>query len=153
MITHWNKICEQIDTTDNVLSEFIETASLSVSQLKKLEKFTREWNKSKKMAEDFDKFITPVEIIEVESPFGEDIFRFAWKMWKEYLSEQHGILMRSRYEQASLKDLEEISEGNVDKAISYIRRSMTGPWRKIYPIEYNGKEAFQIEKIRELNQF
>jgi len=134
MITHWNKICEQIDKAENVLSEFIDGAGLSVTQLKKLEKFTREWNKSKKMAEEFDRFIAPVDPIKVESPFDQDDFRYTWKMWREYLAEQHGILMRSRMEQASLDYLAEISDNNPDLAMSYIRFAMKGPYKSFFRV-------------------
>ena len=88
MINHWNEICQQIEASENKLSEFIENAGLSASQLKRLQKYISEWNKAKKLAEAFDRFLSPVDPITVESPFDQDDFRYIWKTWKEYLKRQ-----------------------------------------------------------------
>ncbi|MGQ7871361.1 hypothetical protein [Sunxiuqinia sp. sy24] len=135
MINNWNNICTQIETAEGKLQGFIEAAGLSALQAKKLEKFTKEWNKTKKMAEDFDQFIAPVDPIKVESPFDQDDFRYIWKMWKEYLAEQHRIMVRSRMEQASLEFLAEISDNNPDKAIDTIRFAMKSNWKSLYKVE------------------
>ena len=143
MIKQWNDIWNQIETAEGKLQEFLQSAGLSAIQLKKLQKFIREWNKVKKMAEAFDQFITPVDPIEVESPFDQDDFRYMWKMWKEYLQEQHGLLVRSRMEQASLEYLSDISGNDPDKAINIIRFCMKSGWRGIYA---NEKEKSNTEK-------
>jgi len=139
MIHHWNEICTQIETAEGKLQDFIETAGLSATQLKKLQKFIKEWNQVKKMADAFDKFIAPVDPIKVESPFDQDDFRYMWKMWKEYLQEQHQILMRTRMEQASLEFLSDISGNDTDKAINIIRLCMKNRWRAIYDPYQNNK--------------
>lgn len=139
MIAQWNTICQQIDMADIKLGEFIEAAGLSVSQLKKLQKFTLEWNKAKKLAEAFDQFIAPVDPIEVESPFDQDDFRFMWKIWREYLQEQHGLLMRSRMEQMGLDYLAEISDNNPDLAITYLRFAMKSGYRSFFKVEEKDK--------------
>ena len=139
MINHWNEIYQQIEVTDTKLSEFIETAGLSALQLKKLQKYSCEWNKSKKLAEAFDQFITPLYPIKVKSPFDQDDFRYIWKTWKEYMQEQHGRLMRSRMEQISLDYLAELSEGNPDLAISYLRYAMANGYRSFFKVELKDK--------------
>lgn len=139
MINNWNNICAQIETSETRLSEFIETAGLSASQLKKLQKFTCEWNKTKKLAEAFDQFILPVDPIKVESPFDQEDFRYIWKTWKEYLQEQHGRLMRTRMEQMSLDYLGEISDNNVDLAINYLRFAMANGYKGFFKVEDKAK--------------
>ena len=139
MINHWNEIYQQIEATDAQLSEFIQGAGLSVLQLKKLQKYIEQWNKSKKMAETFDQFITPLDPIKVESPFDQDDFRYFWKTWKEYLQEQFGRSIRSRMEQMSLDYLYEISEGNTDLAISYLRYAMANGYRSFFKVESKDK--------------
>lgn len=119
---------------------------MSAIQLKKLQKFTCEWNKLKKMVEQMDQFIAPVDPIEVESPFDQEDFRYMWKIWKEYLQEQHGILMRSRMEQASLEFLSAITENNSDKAIDTIRFAMKSNWKSIYKIEEKDKTTPKPDK-------
>jgi len=145
MINNWNNICAQIEASDERLAEFIESAGLSSLQLKKLQKFTAEWNKAKKMAEDFDRFISPVDPIQVETPFDQEDFRYIWRTWKEYLQEQHGILMRSRREQMSLDYLSEISENNPDLAISYLRFAMAHGYRGFFIV--TEKQKTTPEKI------
>ena len=139
MITHWNEIWAQIENSDKKFSEFIESAGLSVSQLKKLQKFTCEWNAFKKLAEAFDQFISPVDPIKVESPFDQDDFRYIWKTWKDYLAEQHGRLMRSRMEQMSLDYLADISESNPDLAISYLRYAMANGYKSFFKVDTKDK--------------
>lgn len=141
MINRWNEFCAQIQATDEKVNEFIETAGLSSLQLKKLQKFTSEWNKTKNLANDFDKFISPVDPIKVESPFDQEDFRYIWKTWKEYLSEQHGILTRSRSEQMALDYLAEISENNVDVAIYYLRFAMAHRYRKFFIVTEQAKST------------
>jgi hypothetical protein len=139
MINHWNEIYQQIEATDAQLSEFIQGAGLSVLQLKKLQKYIEQWNRSKKMAETFDQFIAPLDPIKVESPFDQDDFRYFWKTWKEYLQEQYGRSIRSRMEQMSLDYLSEISDNNPDLAISYLRYAMANGYRSFFKVESKDK--------------
>ena len=139
MITHWNEVCTQITNSELKLNEFIDHAGLSAAQLKKLNKYICEWNKMKKMANEFDKFISPVDPIEIESPFDQDDFRYIWKTWKEYNQEQHGRILRSRMEQMSLHYLSEISENNVDVAIGFLRFAMANGYRSFFKVEAKDK--------------
>lgn len=141
MINRWNEYCAQLEASDQKLQEFIESSGLSSLQLKKLQKFTCEWNKTKNLAEDFDRFISPVDPIKVESPFDQEDFRYIWKTWKEYLSEQHGILIRTRREQMSLDYLAEISENNPDVAINYLRFAMAHGYRKFFIVTEQTKRT------------
>ena len=147
MIKHWNELCTQIESTNEQLEEFIDAGGLSALQGKKLQKFTKEWNGLKKMAEQFDQFVSPVDPIEVETPFDQEDFRYIWRMWKEYLTEQHGILMRSRREQMSLELLSDLSGNDVDKAINYLRFAMAHGYRKFFIVDEKAKST--PEKVTE----
>ena len=135
MINRWNEICNQIDASEMSLTKFIEESGLSATQLKKLNKFICEWNKVKKLAESFDQFISPVDPIDIESPFDQDDFRYIWKTWKDYLQEQHGRLMRSRMEQMSLDYLAEISDSNPDSAIFFLRFAMANGYKNFFKVD------------------
>ena len=141
MITQWNEICKQIELCESKLAEFIDKAGLSASQLKKLQKFTDEWNKSKKLAASFDQFLSPVDPIAVESPFDQEDFRYIWKTWKEYNTEQHGRLIRSRMEQMSLDYLAELSESNPDVAIGYLRFAMANGYKSFFKVDPKDKST------------
>ena len=71
MIEQWNEIFRQIEKVDLRLSEFIQNESLSNLQAKKLQKYTEEWNKTKKMANAFNQLIVGVEPIDVKMPFND----------------------------------------------------------------------------------
>lgn len=141
MIKTWNTYCAQIEETDKKLNEFISGSGLSNIQLKKLQKFTKEWNDLKKLAESFDQFLAPLDPIKIESSFDQEDFRYIWKTWKEYLREQHGIFMRSRMEQMSLHYLDEISENNADAAINYLRFAMAQGYRKFFKVDEKQKST------------
>ena len=141
MINRWNEYCAQIEATDQKLNEFIETSGLSSLQLKRLQKFTCDWNKLKKLAEAFDQFISPVDPIKVESPFDQEDFRYIWRTWKEYLNEQHGALIRTRREQMALDYLAQISNNNVDVAIDYLRFAMAHGYRKFFIVDDKAKST------------
>lgn len=146
MLNHWNTLCERLATTDNNLNNFIETAGLSALQIKKMQKFIKEWNGVKNLAEDFDRFVNPIDPIKVESPFDQDDFRYIWRTWKEYLQEEHGITMRSRREQMALDLLSELSENNPDKAIYFLRFAMGNGYRKFFIVDDNAKRSPEPQK-------
>jgi hypothetical protein len=131
----WNKIWEQLTKADQEFSEFLET--LTPVAIKKSAKFIKEWNALKNKLGELDNYIAPVEPIEVELPFEDELFKMAWKTWKEYLQEQHGQLMRSRSEQAALHHLQEISQGNPDKAIKILRYAMACRYKNFFEINEN----------------
>jgi hypothetical protein len=135
MIQHWQEVCTQVEVADKKLTDFINNSGQSVAQLNKIKKFFGEWNKMKKMMETFDTYLSPVDPIKVESPFDQDDFRFIWRTWKDYLTEQHCRLMRSRMEQQSLLYLAEISENNPDLAISYLRFAMANGYKSFFKVE------------------
>lgn len=140
MLNHWNQLCAQIEHAEEKLQEFVDSSGLSAIQLKKLQKFTCEWNKLKKMAETLDQFIAPLDPIKIESPFDQEDFRYIWRTWKEYQQEQHGRMMRSRMEQQSLLYLAEISNNDPDLAISYLRFAMANGYKGFFRVEANDKQ-------------
>ena len=135
MIEQWNEIFRQIEKVDLRLSEFIQNESLSNLQAKKLQKYTEEWNKTKKMANAFNQLIVGVEPIDVKMPFNDEMFHSVWNNWKGYLLEQHQRLMRSRMEQESLGYLAEISDGNSALASNYLRYAMANGYRSFFKVE------------------
>ena len=146
MLKHWNKFCEQITAAEAKLQEFLTGGGLSALQLKKLQKFIKDWNDLKAMADDFDRFVNPIDPIKVESPFDQDDFRYIWRTWKEYLSEEHGITMRSRREQMALDLLAELSENNPDRAIWFLRFAMGHGYRKFFIVSEKDKSTPEPQK-------
>ena len=120
MQKHWNKLWEKIEETDQQFDSYIQNAGLNSSTLKKINLLVKCWNDLKKIAEDFDQFITPVEPIINNLPWETPFFATKWKFWKEYLQEQHGQIMRSRSEKMALEYLTELADSNEEKACKII---------------------------------
>lgn len=131
----WNEYWQQLEKCDQELNTFLENGCLSTIAAGKARKFLDAWNKQKKLAADFDKYITPVEALQVEIPFKSTQFADMWKRWKDYLSEQHGQLMRSRSEQSALEHLNKIAKSDDARAIEYLRYAMANRYRNFFAID------------------
>lgn len=120
MQQHWNELCEQVENTDKELESFLENGGLTNSVMKKIGGFIKAWNILKKRMQDFDQFVTPVEPILNILPWETTVFAETWKFWREYLQEQHGQVLRSRAEKASLAYLESLAGSSEEEAIKII---------------------------------
>ena len=135
MQTKWNEYWKQLETVDKELTEFLENGCLSTIAAGKAKKFLNAWNTQKKIAYELDQYITPVEGLQVKIPFKSKAFEEMWTRWKEYLSEQHGQLVRSRSEQSALEHLEKIAKGDDARAIDFLRYAMANRYRNFFVID------------------
>lgn len=135
MIQQWNEYWKQLEKADEELNEFIENGGLSSLSITKMKKFLQSWNKQKKLAQELDQYISPLEAVTIEIPFESQAFSEMWIRWKDYLLEQHGQLMKSRSEKSALEHLKKISRGNDDKAIEYLRYAMANRYRNFFQVE------------------
>jgi enamine deaminase RidA (YjgF/YER057c/UK114 family) len=134
MKTKWEQIWAQIEKTEKELNTFLETAGLSTIALCKSKPFVKQWNDLKKSACDFDKYIL-VEPDEIVFPFHSQGLNDMWKRWKEYLSEQHAQLMRTRAEKSAVEYLMEISNEDEERAIKYLRYAMANRYKIFFAID------------------
>lgn len=142
----WAEICDTLKLANNEFEEFIEKSELSAIDVKKIQKFIKAWNALKKLSNDFDSYLTPPEGLQIELPFQSEGFERMWLRWKEYLSEQHGILIRSRSEISALEHLAEISGGDENKSIYYLRYAMTHRYKSFFVVdEKASKEPAKVE--------
>lgn len=135
MQNKWNEYWKQLETTEKELNLFLESGCLSTIAAAKSKKFLEAWNKQKKGAAELDQYITPVEPTQVTITFKTKAFEEMWKRWKEYLSEQHGQLIRSRSEQSALEHLDKISKGDDTRAIEFLRYAMANRYRNFFVID------------------
>ena len=134
MKAKWKKICEQLTTANTDFEDFLDNAGLSLLSIKKSEKFIKSWNLLKKSAAEFDKYIAPVEM-EIKFPFHTPEMTEMWERWKNYLSEQHGEIIRTASEQSALEHLHEISKGDEKKAVHFLRFAMTKRYKNFFQVE------------------
>jgi hypothetical protein len=78
---------------------------------------------------------------EVIVPFDSDLFRESWELWKRYKREQFKFTYKSIIsEQATLKDLAEISNHDEQNAIKLIHRAIAKGWKGIHAAKDQGKD-------------
>lgn len=135
MQTKWNECWKQLETVDKELTDFLENGCLSTIAVTKAKKFIDAFNKLKKIAADMDDYISPVDAMHVKIPFKSKAFEEMWQRWKEYLSEQHGQLIRSRSEQSALEHLEKISKADDARAVEFLRYAMANRYRNFFAID------------------
>ncbi|MDD5358544.1 MAG: hypothetical protein PHX80_05315 [Candidatus Nanoarchaeia archaeon] len=95
------------------------------------------WDKSQRLLSEFEKYMNPVNSIQVKIPgeFENEKFTEAWVLWKEYLEEQHCFRMKSRMEAKAINILYQLSDHNSDKAIDIINNVIGRGSKNFYKID------------------
>jgi hypothetical protein len=73
------------------------------------------------------------KIKEIVFPFDSENFMQAWNLWKQYKKEQFRFTYQSIGEQAALKDLAKLANGDETKAVELIHHAISKSWKGIYP--------------------
>ena len=122
----WDTLCDDVQNLKEQLEELLEMVPQSAKFHQKTNAINKVWKRLQKGVNDVDQFISPVKSVKVSCPLLEDAeFKKTWQFWKEYLNEQHGIVMRSRAELMSLKRMMDISEGKPEVAIKTLEFVMS----------------------------
>jgi len=127
----WDTLLNETQSLKEQLESLLEMVPQSAKFHKKTQEINKVWKRLQRAVNDVDQFITPVKSVKITSPLLEDAeFKATWQLWKEYLNEQHGIVMRSRAELMGLKRLAEISESKPDVAVKYLEFAISRPTDK-----------------------
>lgn len=124
MLEHWNNTVDSLAEFQDIFTEFLQGIRLSPAQYKESLKVRRAWDTAQKNVNEFDNFVSPVKAIYVKLPDASKEFIDTWEYYKAYLQEQHGIIMRSRYELKALELLWEISDKDAKEAIKILNFTM-----------------------------
>jgi hypothetical protein len=117
------------------LEELHELLPKSVKIHQKVALLNKAWKKVQTSLNEMDKFITPIKSVEVKSALLNDhAFRECWILWKEYLNEQHGLVMRSRAELTALKRMMDISGDDPKIAITFLEYPMSRLEKAFYKV-------------------
>lgn len=131
----WDSLCDDVQNLKEQLEELLEMVPQSAKFHQKTNAINKVWKRLQKGVNDVDQFITPVKSIKVVSPLLEDgDFKQAWQLWKDYLNEQWGIVMRSRAELMGLKRMADIAEEKPALAIKYLEFAMSRMDRNFYKV-------------------
>jgi len=81
-------------------------------------------------------------------PFGGDLFAETWQIWKQYKKEEKNFRFKSSIsEQASLIDLQKISNNNETDAIAIIHKAISKGWSGLHADKKaTGKKGFDNAK-------
>lgn len=70
-----------------------------------------------------------------ELPWSDQKFADAWKLWTDFKKQQFQFSYKPISEQGALKDLADLSEGDMDKAIAIIHQSVKKGWRGLFKLK------------------
>lgn len=127
----WDKLVEKTESFKKELEAMLELLPESRKLHRQTMRINKAWRQMQVEFTSMDKFISPVKSVKVDSPLlRDDDFMKTWQYWKDYLNEQHGIVMRSRAELMGLKRLAEISEDNPGTAVKTLEFVMSRPTDK-----------------------
>ena len=132
----WEQFSTEVERSNSELNEFLFNGGLNTLVLKKAEKFVKQWNNTKKLALEIEKYIMVVDPLEIQFPFKNERLTEMWQRWKDYLSEQHGQLIRTRSEKSAIEHLMELAKGDEEKAVKFLRYAMTIRYKNFFAIEY-----------------
>jgi len=140
----WEQFSTEVEKSNSELNDFLSNAGLNTLILKKAEKFVKQWNSTKKLALEIEKYIMVVDPLEIQFPFKNERLSEMWQRWKDYLSEQHGQLIRTRSEKSAIEHLMELAKGDEEKAVKFLRYAMTNRYKNFFAIE--DKDTKQPDK-------
>ena len=140
----WEQFSTEVEKSNSELNEFLFNGGLNTLVLKKAEKFVKQWNNTKKLALEIEKYIMVVDPLEIQFPFKNERLTEMWQRWKDSLSEQHGQLIRTRSEKSAIEHLLELAKGDEEKAVKFLRYAMTNRYKNFFAIE--DKDTKQPDK-------
>lgn len=136
MKDHWETLGSELQSFKEQLEGLLEMLPQSNKFYQKTTVLNKGWKKVQRACDEMDPFISPVKSVLVNSPLlANNEFKATWQYWKDYLNEQHGIVMRSRTELMALKRLMEISAEKPELAIKYLEFAMSRGDKNFYLVK------------------
>ena len=131
--THYSNLNNAISKNEQCI---IQNETLQCSEVNNLYQITNQVTKQ----------ITTKE--KVVMPFEGELFAEAWRIWKQYKKEEKNFRFKSSIsEQASLLNLQKISNTNEKEAIKIIHNAIAQGWAGLYADKKaKGKKGFDNEK-------
>lgn len=128
----WDELWRLLEESSVTLNEYL-AGGLPISAQTGIKKFVKAFDRVKAVAEALDGGIrTPIEPLAVEMPWQEVEFRALWSYWKDYRLEKFHVVYKSREERKSLEYLREISDGDCERARSFLDFAMAKGYRNFF---------------------
>ena len=87
----------------------------------------------------------------VELPWEDDRFVEAWTLWTNFKKEQFQFSYKPISEQGALKDLTDLSEGNMEKAIEIIHQSIKKGWKGFFELKVQNAITKKLVDQRQID--
>lgn len=135
MNEQWKLLWTLLASANDDLNKFLST-NLPTTTTKNIKKFLQTFEKMKEAAEKVDDMMTtPIDAIEVISPWEDEKFKEAWIFWKEYRLESFGKRYKSREEKKVLEYLKDISGNDMKKAMKCLDFAMAGGYPRFFKVD------------------
>ena len=144
----WDNLFFELDGFATDMGKFFPMIPKSPALQKEVSKLSRRWKKIQKLVNKFEQEFYPAKPINIRIPeeFNHDDFIEAWKDWKEYLAEQHQVVMGTRMEAKGLTRLLELSEGNKQEAIKMLDYASSTGYSKFFKVNKNSFNNQNLKK-------
>ena len=87
----------------------------------------------------------------VELPWEDDRFAETWKLWTNFKKEQFQFSYKPISEQGALKDLTDLSDGNMEKAIEIIHQSIKKGWKGFFELKVQNTITKKLVDQRQID--
>lgn len=151
MRDQWNSIYNDLGDIQESLEELLGELPQSPHFQKRSSRIKKLWAKLQYSIREFDTLVTPIPSLPVKMPFADPRVIEAWKFWKEYLNEQHGITMRSRAEIQSLKRLVELSGNDPARAVKTLEFASSCNYKNFFAIPEGANHRPVVYSTDEIN--
>jgi hypothetical protein len=99
------------------------------------------------------KEIAKVETQPLVYPWTDEVFLNRWAAWKEYKKAEHKFNYKSpKTEQAGLKELAELSNGNLEVALAMMQKSMANGWKGFFKLDTGNQPNNPAEAADYMNR-
>jgi len=153
MKAQWNELTEKLQEFKVPLEDLLQIIPLGKRYFRIKQKIEKNWKDVIRAHEKLDPFISDVvDSIPINNPWSSDDFKSTWRIYKDYLKEQHGLQMQSRMELYRLEWLKENTKDNPNLAIVWIKYWIARGSEAIYKVNVEqNNEQEDGEKTRRAN--
>lgn len=137
----WDKIWSNLNEVNIYFQSYVDTVLL-VHQRIKMEPLIKSFEGLKDNCQKFYDTLDDVQssskvvaAIQVALPWESDKFKEEWQGWKDYLKEQHQIVLSSRAESKQLETLKTITGGNENEAYAILNYAMSNLYKMFFKLD------------------
>ncbi len=146
----WNLIYSDLGDIQEILEELLGELPQSPHFQRRAARIKRLWSKMQYAIREFDNMVTPIPSLPVKMPFTDEKVRETWVFWKDYLSEQHGITLKSRAEIQSLKRLNELSDSDPHKAVRILEFASSCGYKNFFAVPEGANQKPMVYSTEEI---